>query len=266
MITSNRVFRALDAESIAGSAGGSALGALNPIGLALGGAQTAFGIVQKLSADAKLKKLLSRRKAFTTPDEVFKMLNATESRASQGYDPATLQYLTNELDRASGSAVGVAARMGADPNVISAIFDQKVQGLMKIGAENHVLNTENWSRYLGALGIVGENKTAEWKSQQDIIKDQIQATVGNKEAADKNISGGINNVLSTLSAGKISSLYKQYGSGAVDPVSGISNRAVSEIPLPSSTVPPSSTAAIKNSEYINPYSTPLVFYTALWNY
>jgi hypothetical protein len=191
------------------AASSAALGAAGPIGIGLSAAQTALGLVQAISGDAKMKKLLAQRKAYVTPQEIYDILNATASRASSGYDPQTLNYLTGETDRALGATLNTAELLGGDPNDLSAIFDKKIQASMKIGAENQLLNMQNFQRYLQAESVVADNKAAEFKSQQDILKDSIQAAAANKQAGLQNIGSGVNAGLATASAYGTAGLYNE---------------------------------------------------------
>lgn len=182
---------------------------VDPLSIVLTGAQAASGIIQMISGDAKMKRALAERKAYVTPDEYFKIFQATQSNAQQGFDPTTLNYLTNQTDRAFDQATGAATRLGANPNDLSALFDQKLQTMMKIGAENHQLNMENFSKYLGALDVLGQNKAAEWKSQQDIVKDKIQAAAAEKQAGLQNVGSAANAAISLSASSQTMDLYKQ---------------------------------------------------------
>lgn len=192
-------------DPVSGAAG--AASGINPIGAAIAGVQGALGIIQSISGNAKAKRLMSQRQAYKTPEEYFKILRAAQANAQQGYDASTLDYLTNQVDRGASQAYGTAARLGADPNQLSAIFDQKMQGLMKIGAENHALNLQNFGKYLSALDVIGQNKAAEWSSQQDIIKDQLQAASAEKQAGIQNIGSAANAAISLTSAARTSDLF-----------------------------------------------------------
>ena len=183
----------------------------NPISLGLGVLQTGIGIVDNINNKKKQKNLLNQLEAYKTPDEIFDILNATQNNASQGLDATTLNYLTNQTDQAFSSSIGAGTRLGADPNDLSAIFSQKVNSIMQIGAQNHQANMANFSQYLSALGLVADNKAAEFKSQQDIIKNRLQATGVNLQTATQNISGGLNTALSALSASQIGNLYNADG-------------------------------------------------------
>lgn len=176
--------------------------------LLLTAGQGILGAIQADKGDERTKALLRKRKAFQTPEEIFDILQATESRASTGYDPATLSYLTGETDRAFNSSLETARLLGADPNTLGAAFDQKVTSIMKIGAENHALNLENFNRYLGAKELVAANDAAEQKSKQDLLKDDIQAAVADKQAGVQNVGNAINSTIGLISAGKTEELYK----------------------------------------------------------
>lgn len=186
-----------------------------PVSLGLGILETGINYLEKAKAKKEQKKLLSQRKAYQTPQEIFDILNATKANASVGFDPTTLDYLTNETDQAFAGSLGVLNRNGGDPNDASALFTQKINEIMKIGADDHELKTKKFSAYLGALEMVGANKAAEQKSQQDIIKDRLQAEGLNIQNADTNISNGLNTVVGSLASMGTESLYNADGSPRV---------------------------------------------------
>src|SRR5687768_11488299 len=97
---------------------------LNPVSMAVGattaGMQSLLGLTQVISGDTRVKRLMGQRKAFKTPEEVFKVLNATQNMAQQGYDATTLNFLTSDIDRSFAEGLGAAQRMGADPNQLSS--------------------------------------------------------------------------------------------------------------------------------------------------
>lgn len=190
------------------SAAGSALGAASPVGLGLSAAQTALGIFQTIKANADMKKYLDQRRSFVTPDQIYDILNATASRASSGYDPGTLNYLTNQSDRAFSSSIDAATLLGADQNQLGAIFDKKMQAAMDIGAKNQLLNMQNFENFLKAESVVADNLAAEQKSQQDIVKDRLQAAGLKQRDAAINVGSGLNAGLGTLSAIGTANLYK----------------------------------------------------------
>lgn len=193
------------------------------ISAGLGVIQTGIGVAQAASARSKQRKLLAQRKTFQTPDEIFDILNATEANAQSGFDPVTLNYLTNQTDQAFAGSIGAAERLGADPNTLSAIFNEKVNSIMQIGSQNHQLNMANFSAYLGALDTVAANKAAEQKSKEDLLKDKLQAEGLNLQAATGNISGGINTGLAALSANQIGNLYNPDGTLKPNPRGSTAN-------------------------------------------
>lgn len=181
------------------------------VGLGLGALQTGVGIVGDIINKGKQKKYLSQLKPYQTPQEIYDVLNATENNASQGYDPFTLNYLTNQTDQAFSTGINAATQLGADPNTLSSLFGQKLDATMAIGAQNHNLNMQNFAQYLTALNTVASNKAAEQKSKQDLIKDKLQAVGLNLQQGNQNISGGLNTILSSLSAIDIGNLYNPDG-------------------------------------------------------
>lgn len=187
-----------------------ALGAAGPAGLAVAAAQTALGAVQAISGGARAKRLMKQRRAFETPEAIFKLMQSLENRATSGYDPGTLQYLTSTADNALSSSLEVARQLGADPNQLSNLLDQRIRATFRIGAENQLRNMENFARYtLQGLQIVADNAAAEQKSRQDIIKDQLQAAGAAQQAGLQNIAGGINTGLATLSSMEMAKLYRE---------------------------------------------------------
>lgn len=182
---------------------------LDPTGIteALGVAQAAYGIIKGINTDKKIKGLLAQRKSYKTPDEIFQILNATEQNA-QG-DTQTRDFQTNQLDRQFSQQLGTAELLGADPNSLSSLFDQKVQGIMQIGDQFHRSNMEAFGKYLGGLNTVAENKAAEQISKDNLIKDQLQALGQQRQDNTKNIGSGINAIIGGLAADETSSLYKE---------------------------------------------------------
>jgi hypothetical protein len=177
-------------------------------GLVIGAAQLGIGLAEKDAAKKDAAKALSKRRAYQTPEEVYKILNATEQNAQSGFDPSTLQYLTNQTDQSFDAALSTSEKLGGDPNNLSALFNDKISSIMKIGAENHAQNLNNFNAYLGALGTLGQSKDAEFFSQQNLVKDAQQAAAYDKQVATGQISAGLNTGLASLSALEQEQLYK----------------------------------------------------------
>lgn len=190
---------------------------VDPVTAALTAGQTILGTVQTISASERAKRLLQMRRAYQTPEEYYKILQQTQSTAGQGYDPFTLSYLTGKTDQAFSSTLGTAERLGANPNDLSGLFDQKVNAIMKIGAENHALNMENIGKYINALDLIGQNKAAEQKSQQDLIKDQQQAAAADKQAGLQNIFGAANTFLAGYATDKANQLFAPTDTTVTEP-------------------------------------------------
>jgi hypothetical protein len=176
--------------------------------------QAISGLIGGNSTKKQVQELLNQRKAYETPDEVYDILHATQNNAQSGLDPVTLSYLTGQVDQAFAGGSGVASRMGADPNTLGALFEQKVNATMKIGAENHGDNMARYSQYLGALSSVANNKAAEYKSQQDILKDKIQAKVGEMRSYGQDVGNGLDTIVGSLAAQETANLYKPKASSA----------------------------------------------------
>lgn len=219
-----------------GEAAAAGLGAAGPIGAAIAGADLAIGIVQAVSGGAKAKRALRKRRAYQTPEEIFKILNATESRAAGGYDPQTLEYISSGADNALSSSLSAATRLGADPNALSQLLDQRIQSTFRLGAENQLQNMKNFSAYTGALGLVAENKAAEQKSQQDIIKDELQSASAMQQQGGQRIDQGLSTGLAVASAYGTANLYRER-TGASTITGGVGG-GLNFTPTPRSGAPP----------------------------
>ena len=151
------------------------------------------GAVQTGKANKRIKGALNNRKTYQTPDEIYKLLNSAENK-SQG-DTITRDYNTNQLDMSFADALGTAETLGAGPNQLSALFGQKVNGMLQVGEQFHRTNMEAWGNYAKALAVVGENKAAEWQSEDNKWKDYMQALSKQKEAGQQTTMAGINNLI-----------------------------------------------------------------------
>jgi hypothetical protein len=211
-----------DAASDSGGGILGAIGGLNPATTVLGIGQSILGAIQGIGGNQRLKRLMSQRKAYSTPEEFYQILQATQNRASEGFDAFSLNYMTSQTDRAFSEGVGDINRLGGDANDVASLFDRKVQGLMKIGVENHAENLKNFNSYLSAVDMIGKNKEAEWASEQDILKDKMQAAGADKAAGTQNVFNGINAVTANMTAKKQADLFQTTNSSTPDLVSGFS--------------------------------------------
>lgn len=177
------------------------------VGVGLAAVSVGLGVAKEIKASKANKAAQGKIEPYQTPQEVYDVLNATEANATSGFDANTLNYLTNQTDNAFAGSLATAERLGADPNALSAIFGQKINGIMEIGAQNHQLQMQNFSAYLNALNAVGSNDAAEQKSKQDQLKDQLQKISMDRQIAAGQISQGINTGISTLSNAQMMKLY-----------------------------------------------------------
>ena len=198
------------------------------------------GAVQTGKANKRIKNAMNQRKPYQTPDEVYKILNAAENK-SQG-DTITRDYNTNQLDMSFADALGTAETLGAGPNQLSALFGQKVNGMLQVGEQYHRSNMEGWGNYMKALAVVGENKAAEQTSRDNIWKDYIQALSKQKEAGQTTTNAGINNLISGIGIYGTNQLYtdKSTGTGTGYQIPQL-NTAGSSIGQPSSQPAPTRT-------------------------
>ena len=191
----------------AGIAASTALGSALPIvGTGLGLLETGIGIVQDIKAKKRINSLLSQRKTFKTNQQVYDIVNATLNQA-QG-DIITRDYETDLIKQNLSTSIGAATRLGADPNVLSNLFQNSVAGIMRAGQDFHQSNTAAFSNALSAFKLLSDNKDAEYASEQDLLKDKLAAAGANLASSTGNISGGINTVLSSLSSKATGDLFK----------------------------------------------------------
>jgi len=176
---------------------------------------TVYGAVKADKASKDAKKAQAKIKPYKTPKEVYDVLNATQANASTGFDAATLDYLTKQTDNSFAGALSTAQQLGADPNALSAIFGQKVDGIMQIGAQNHQLQMANFSAYLNAKNAISAGDAAEQKSVQDQLKDQLQKIAIDKQNATAQISQGINTGISAAAMYGMGQLYKPEGAVSI---------------------------------------------------
>lgn len=179
--------------------------------IAVGAVSIGVGVVKGAKAKKEAKALNAKREAYQTPDEVVDVLNATQANAQSGYDAATLQYLTDQSDQTFSSSLGIAERLGSDPNILSNIFAQNVDNLKGIAANNHQLQLQKFNAYLSALTSVGSNKAAEQKSQQELLRDQLQQVGVDKQVASGQVSQGINSLIAGAANYGMGQLYNPDG-------------------------------------------------------
>lgn len=179
------------------------------IPIALAAVQVGAGIIQGAKAKKDANKLLAQREAYKTPPQVTDILNATKANASTGFNAQTLDYLNNQTMQSFSSSIGTAQRLGADPNVLSSIFHQNVDNIIRVGIENNMANTQNFSAFLNSLNASGASSAAEQKSQQDILKDRLQQAATGQTLASQQVSAGLNTALSAYSIYKTGQLYNR---------------------------------------------------------
>lgn len=163
------------------------------------------GAYQKGRANKRMKAAAAQRKPYRTPDEIFQILNATQNKA-QG-DTATRDYETGLIDRSFSQGIGTAELLGAGPNTLSSLFDQRVNGIMQVGQQFHASNMESFGKYMNALNMVAENKAAEGISSDNMLKDLMQAYAQQKADANATINSGVNGLVGAASMYGTNKLY-----------------------------------------------------------
>lgn len=175
----------------------------------------AIGIYQGIKGAADAKKaqaqsdqLFKQRKPYKAPSEVLDIFNQAQNNAQTGYDPTTLDYLTSQNNNGLNSALNTSKLLGGDPNNFSQLIDQSFQNIFKIGSENNLLKMKKFDQLLNATNLVIGNKDAEFASQDNLLKDQLQAAAQRTQVARANEQGGLNLAVNGLSAYASSKLYK----------------------------------------------------------
>lgn len=171
--------------------------------------QSVMGIVQQGKERKEINKLMSQRKAFTTPEEVYQTLQATQANAQTGLGSQVLSYLTGQNERGLSQGIGAATLLGGDANDLGALLDRYNTQSMGIAAQDQAAQMANFSKYLGALGVVAQNKEAEWQSRDNLLKDRIQAAAARGQQGTLNLQSGLNATLGAITAGQQMGLYNQ---------------------------------------------------------
>ena len=194
----------------------STTGGADPASLAIGatisGAQSLLGLIQTFGAKKKAQRTFEQRKKnpYLMPSEIKEIESATAYSAQTGYDPTTLNYLTNSADRAFATNTGTALRLGADPNIISGLDDQYLQSIMNIGSNNAMLQLQKFDKFINAKQLVAANKDAEWQFQDNLLKDQAQSAASQAQAGQQNLQSGVNLGLQVATSYGASQLYNNY--------------------------------------------------------
>lgn len=192
------------------------------------GAYTSIkGASDARKAQKESDKLFSQRKPYKTPTEVLDIFNQAQYNAQTGFDPTTMDYLTSQTQNSLNSTLDTAKQLGGDPNNFSSLLDQNFQQIFKIGSENNLLKMKNFDTLLNATNLVIGNKDAEFASQDNLLKDQLQAAAQRTQVGRANEQSGINLALNGLSALGSSNLFNtpNPGGGSPYPISSRSGQA-----------------------------------------
>lgn len=177
------------------------------LGVVAGLAQSIIEGGKAKKANRELDSLFKKRSAYKTPKEVFDILNLTTSNAAQGYSDESLNYLTGQAGAGLSAGLGAATRLGADPNQLSGLLDGYYQDIFKIGNENELLKMKKFDSLTNAINLVSQHKDAEWQSQENLIKDQMQSVAARVGNAQKGVNSGLNLALQGLSSIGSAGLY-----------------------------------------------------------
>lgn len=185
----------------------AAIAALAPV--VIGGIQALSASGKAKDQQAKSDALFKQRKPYKTPTEVLDIFNQAQYNAQSGYDPTTLNYLTSQTQNSTNSALDTAKLLGGDPNSFASILDQNFQNIFKIGSENNLLKMKKFDSLINATQLIAQNKDAEFASQDNLLKDQLQTSAQRTQVARANEQSGINLALNGLSALGSSTLFNE---------------------------------------------------------
>lgn len=170
------------------------------IGAAVGGIQALVNAGKEKRANRELKKLFSQREAYQTPEQIFDILNLSQFNAAQGFSDQTTSFLEGQAGAGLSAGLGTASRLGADPNQLGGIIDNYYQDIFKIGAESDLVKMKKFDSLTSALNLVAENKAAEQVSEDNLIKDQMQAVASRVQAASVGQQSGLNLALNSITS------------------------------------------------------------------
>lgn len=190
-----RLMRDLDDTGGAGALLGQVAGGLTT---GIGLVQTIGNIIGKAKSKDEINKLLAQRKAFVTPDEVYKLVNAATQK--QGGDQEMVNLLTSQADSTFSQVLGTSALLGGSPNDFAKLFNQRVMTSTAIAEKNHAVSMANFSMLMDAWKTLAANKEAEWVSRDNLLKDRIQAAAGRGADANKGIGSGLNSMIAGLAS------------------------------------------------------------------
>lgn len=177
--------------------------------IGVAGVSVAAGVIKGAQAKKAQRAALAKRTAYQTPQELIEVINAQRAMADQGLPEQTLNYLTNQNDRAFNTSLGTLQRLGGEANSAAALFDQSIQNSFKIGSENTLMNMQNFSKFIDAGKYLAQSRDAEWASEQGMIKDEQAAAHQRRLEATAQIGEGINTGISVYANYKLAQLYNK---------------------------------------------------------
>lgn len=180
------------------------------LGAIAGLAQTLIASRKEKRANEKMDRLFSRRKAFKTPEEVFKILNLAENNL-QGFSDSTMEFLTGQADVGLAAGLGSATRLGADPNQLGGLVDSYYQNIFATGAQSELAKMKQFDSLTNALMVLSQNKEAEWASEDSLIKDQLQATGSQVRGFTMDRQSGLNLLTNSVANAAAYDLYNTGG-------------------------------------------------------
>lgn len=232
--------------------GAEAIAGTNPYAAAAqagaGVLQMGIGAIQSAVGNARLKRLMQQRTAYTTPQEYFDANNMALNAAQSGYSAQSMSYLTNQTDRALSSSLGTVSKMGGDPNDVAAIFDRSVQAIMKTTSDNELLKMQKFNKVYETVNTLAKERTAEWADKEAILKDKMAAEAMKVAAGNKNQESGLNMALGAGANKAIGNLFPQTTSVTTDALAPLSP-VVGRYNVPSVTIPASLQQYLKSNPY-----------------
>lgn len=169
----------------------------------------AIGLYQAIAGNKRAKDAQSKIQPYQTPSENREALQFSQYLSQGGFSPQAMDYLTSNIERAESSSLNAINRAGGTANDINNVLDTTLQAYMNLGAQDSVRQFQNFDRYLNTLGVIAQNKDAEWADQRNLLKDEMQQAAQMKAQGIQNIGNGINAGIQAYSNNQQMNLYNQ---------------------------------------------------------
>ena len=174
--------------------------------LAAAGVKAYIGARQQ----ARAKKLAAQntRPDFDIQKEYFTNRDLAANAAQSGLPQATLNYATQNMDRALGSNNSAVLQAGGGPNAIGANYDQYNQGQLGLAATDAQARASNINRLMQANNDLASQRTMAWSlNKQQPYLNRAAEAAQLRATGTQNINSAINEGVSAAANYETSRLY-----------------------------------------------------------